>query len=93
MLRHYGITQKMVSIYKIFYVDVQCKVFWKNNLIDSIKSGVTLGRILSPFIFILVIGWLMEEITKQGIKGITWTHMSVLEEAKLTRPWSVRIAL
>ena len=53
-----------------------------NHLTDSfsIKSGIKQGCILSPFLFILTIDWLMTEITKDGNMGIRWMLTSILEE-------------
>ena len=46
----------------------------------NIKSGVKQGSILSPFLFVLVIDWLMTEITKDGNTCIRWTLTSILED-------------
>ena len=48
--------------------------------IFSVKSGVKQGCILSPFLFIIAIDWLITEITKDGNRGIRWALTSILEE-------------
>ena len=81
ILRHYGIPQKLVNVIKILYTGIQCQVTCNSHLTDSfsIKSGVKQGCIISPFLFILAIDWLMTEITKDGNRGIRCTLSSILE--------------
>ena len=86
ILRHYGIPQNMIYMSKILYTDVQCQVACNNHPTDSfsIKSGIKQGCILSPFLFVLAIDWLMTEITKHGNRDIRRTLTSILEDLDYT---------
>ena len=45
-----------------------------------ITSGVRQGCIISPFLFLIVIDWMMNEVTKEGRRGLQWDMMKNLED-------------
>ena len=46
----------------------------------SVTTGVKQGCILSPFLFILGIDWVLRQVTSGVRRGIRWTLTSVLED-------------
>ena len=46
----------------------------------SLTTGVKQGCILSPFLLILRIDWVLRKVTSGGRRGIRWTLTSVLED-------------
>lgn len=82
ILRHYGIPSKLVNVIKMLYSDFKSKVICNTALTDafSVTTGVKQGCILSPFLFILGIDWVLRQVTSGVRKGIRWTLTSVLED-------------
>ena len=83
IMRHYGIPGKLVTLVKELYEGSSCRVLHEGQLTDSfnIITGVKQGCILSPFLFILAIDWLMKETTSGGRNGIQWTQLEDLDFA------------
>ena len=75
ILRHYGIPQKLVKIVRILYNDFKSQVICNTELTApfNVTTGVKQGCILSPFLFLLSIDWIMKQVTSEGRKGIRWT--------------------
>ena len=46
----------------------------------DVKTGVKLGCLLSPFLFLLAIDWAMRETTEGGRNGIQWTMWEQLDD-------------
>ena len=82
ILRHYGIPSKLVNVIKMLYSDFKCQVICNTALTDdfSVTTGVKQGCILSPFLFILGMDWVLKQVTGSGTRGIRWTLTSVLED-------------
>ena len=82
ILRHYGIPSKRVNVIKMLYSDFKSKVICNTALTDafSVTTGVKQGCILSPFLFILGIDWVLRQVTRGVRRGIRWTLTSVLED-------------
>ncbi|XP_041379018.1 uncharacterized protein LOC121391452 [Gigantopelta aegis] len=45
----------------------------------NINTGVKQGCIVSPFLFIIGIDWIMKNVEHPGRKGIQWTFANMLE--------------
>ena len=82
LLQHYGIPNKLISLIRNSYEDMACRVIHARQLTDSfmVKTGVRQGCLLSPFLFLLAIDWIMKKTTKYRRSGIQWTPWSQLED-------------
>ena len=82
ILRHYGIPSKITNIIKMLYCNFSAQVICGNELTETfqVKTGVKQGCILSPFLFILGINWVMNKATMVGSHGLRWTLASTLED-------------
>ena len=81
-MRHYGIPSKIVELIKEMYDGTSCKVVHDGMLSENfkIKTGVRQGCLLSPFLFILVVDWLMKETVKGRRNGVQWTPFTQLDD-------------
>ncbi|VDP31613.1 unnamed protein product [Schistosoma margrebowiei] len=70
LLRHYGVPEKIVNIIRNSYDGLQCNVVHGGQLTDAfqIRTGVRQGCLLSPFLFLLVVDWIMKTSTSEGKK-------------------------
>ncbi|KAK7090431.1 hypothetical protein V1264_010229 [Littorina saxatilis] len=82
LLRHYGIPAKIANLIRNSYHGMSCRVIHGGQLTDrfQVRTGVRQGCLLSPFLFILVIDWLMKESTNNRRNGIQWTLWSQLDD-------------
>ena len=79
ILRHYGVPQKVTSIISLFYTDYFC-CMQNSSLSFVVNSGVRQGCVMSVFLFIMPIDWLMKTVTEQKQTSIRWSLFSVLED-------------
>ncbi|KAL9960175.1 hypothetical protein ACROYT_G033591 [Oculina patagonica] len=82
ILKHYGIPSKLVNVIKMLYDDCKSQVICNTVLTDTfnVTTGVTQGCILSPFLFVLGIDWIMKQVTSNRRGEIRWTLTSILED-------------
>ena len=82
LMRHYGIPEKFIAIIKNTYKGMSCKVLHEGTLTDKIKvkTGVRQGCLLSPFLFLLAVDWIMKESTEGRRNGIQWTLWKQLDD-------------
>ncbi|VDO94892.1 unnamed protein product [Schistosoma margrebowiei] len=82
LLRHYGVPEKIVNIIRNSYDGLQCKVVHGEQLTDAfqVRTGVRQGCLLSPFLFLLVVDWIMKTSTSEGKHGIQWTAQNQLND-------------
>ena len=82
LLRHYGVPEKITNIIRNSYEGMTCKVVHDRQLTDAfqVKTGVRQGCLLSPFLFLLAIDWVMKTSTAQTRNGIQWTLWTQLDD-------------
>ena len=82
LMANYGIPSKIISLVKNMYEGTSCRILHEESLTESfsIKSGVRQGCLLSPFLFLLVVDWIMNETTTGSRNRIQWTLIEHLED-------------
>ena len=72
----------MVNLIEKLYDGTSCRVLNDGELTDSfeIRTGVRQGCLLSPFLFILALDWIMKESTRGNRNGIQWTLWTQLDD-------------
>ena len=82
LLRHYGVPKKIISLIRCTYQDMSCKTAHAGQLSKTfeLKTGVRQGCLLSPFLFLLVIDWIMKTTTTGRNNGIQWTLWTQLDD-------------
>ena len=82
LLRNYGIPEKVTRLIKKSYEDMTCQVVHQGKLTRKfeVKTGVRQGCLLSPFLFLLAIDWVMKQTTEGARNGIQWTLWSQLDD-------------
>ncbi|VDP05730.1 unnamed protein product, partial [Schistosoma curassoni] len=76
-LRHYGVLEKIVNIIRNSYDGLNCEI------VHGGKTGVRQGCLLPPFLFLLVIDWIMKTSTSGEKHGIQWTAKMQLDDLGL----------
>ena len=79
IMRQYGIPSRLINIP---YTDRMCAVLDDGEVTEwfKVKTGVKQGCVMSGFLFLLVIDWVMRETTRNNNTGIRWQMMSKLED-------------
>ena len=82
LMAHYGIPPKYTNIIKNMYWDMQCNVLFQGCAQEKFKvlTGVKQGCLLSPFLFLLCIDWIMVQSTHNKKTGIQWSLTEHLED-------------
>ena len=85
LLRHYGIPEKYIILIQKTYEKCTCRVIHNGALSELIEmlTGVRQGCLLSPFLFLLVIDWIMWQTTEKHCDGIQWTLTAPLDLEEL----------
>ena len=81
-MRIYGIPGKMVRAIAAIYSGFECAVVEGNVTSDwfMIKSGVKQGCMMSGFLFLLRLDWVMRKATGDKRRGIRWNFATVPED-------------
>ena len=71
ILRHCGITQKLVHIIQSRYENLECRVIHNSQLTEpvAVNTGVEQGCILSLVLFSLTIDWIVKNATQGKRQG------------------------
>ena len=82
LLRHYGVPKKIISLIRCTFQDMSCKIAHAGQLSESfeVKTGIRQGCLLSLFLFLLVIDWIMKTTTTGRNNGIQWTLWTQLDD-------------
>ena len=93
LMRHYGIPEKITNIVRNSYEGMSCRVVHGKDLTASfqVRTGVRQGCLLSPFLFLLAMDWIMSTSTANWKNGIQWDSMETSWRLRLCR-WC-RVAL
>lgn len=79
ILRHYGIPAKFTNIISQFYNNVS-RGIQSSSLKLVVKSDVRQSCAMSAFLIIVIIDWLMKNVTKQQRTGIRWKLCTKFED-------------
>ena len=73
IMKYYGIPSKIISLVKMSYKNFSCAVEHEGKLSKwfPVMSGVRQGCVMSGFLFVLVIDWIMRKTTRRK-RGIQW---------------------
>lgn len=79
---HYGIPAKIINIIRSTYQGMRCQVLHEGCISEAFEvlTGVRQGCLLSPFLFLLCIDWVMKETTSNRRTGIQWSLTEQLED-------------
>ena len=82
ILRSYGIPSKMVRVIAGIYEGFECAVIDGSETSDwfKIESGVKQGCVMSGFLFLLALDWIMKRTTADKRREIRWNFTTVLED-------------
>ena len=82
LLRNCVIPEKIISLIRCTYQNMSCKVAHAGQLSDNfeVKTGVQQGCLLSPFLFLLVIDWIIKTTTAGRRNGLQWTPWKQLDD-------------
>ena len=82
IMKAYGIPAKIIRIIQLLYQESECAVLDNGQTSEWFKAetGVKQGCVMSGFLFLLAVDWIMCETTKQANTGIRWRFMDQLED-------------
>ena len=72
-MKYYGIPSKIINLVKMSYKNFRCAVEHEGKLSKwcPVMSGVRQGCVMSRFLFVLVIDWIMRKTTRRK-RGTQW---------------------
>ena len=82
IMKAYGIPAEIIRIVQLLYQESECAVLDSSQTSEwfKVETGVKQGCVMSGFLFLLAIDWIMCETTKQANTGIGWRFMYQLED-------------
>ena len=81
-MESYGIPCKIIHMVQMLYEDSECAVLDEGEESEwfKVKTGVKQGDVMSGFIFLIVVDWIMRNTTAGNKTGIRWNFTSKLED-------------
>ena len=75
-------SSKIISLVKNTYEGTNCRILHEGSLTESfrIESGVRQGCLLSLFLFLLAVDWIMKETTTGSRNEIQWSLVEQLKD-------------
>ena len=75
VLRHYGIPEAVVNAISVLYKNSKSAVMVDGGLSDpfDVTTGVLQGDVLTPFLFVVLVDYLLKKATSQFDSGVV-TH-------------------
>ena len=72
VLRHYGIPEAIVNAISVLYKNSKSAVMVDGNLSDpfDVTNGVLQGDVLAPFLFVVLVDYLLKKATSQLDPGV-----------------------
>ena len=82
LLRHYGIPEKITNLIKNMYENMSGRIIHEGQLTErfEIMTCLRQGCLLSPFLFLLAMDWIMRATTAGRKNGIQWSLTQQLED-------------
>ena len=82
LMHHYGFPPKFITIIQQLYEGATCQFIHEGKLTEpfNVQTGVRQGCLLSPTIFLVVVGWVMKQSTAGKRTGIQWAFMKQLAD-------------
>ncbi|XP_060064977.1 uncharacterized protein LOC132545315 [Ylistrum balloti] len=86
IMRKYRVSDKIVSIVRLFYEDFQCAVENQGETGEwfNIKTGVKQQCNMSGFIFLVIMDWVIRKAVGNGENGIRWSLTTKMEDLDFT---------
>jgi len=78
LLAYFGISEKIIKLIRLAFEPSTCQVVHNGSF--TITTRVRQGSLLSPFLFLIVIDWIMHKTTKDKKRGMQWSLMEQLED-------------
>ena len=74
IMKIYGIPDKIINIIRALYRNTRVAVIHDKNKTDwfDIKSGVKQRRVMSGFLLLPVVDWIMRRTTEDRPRGLQW---------------------
>ena len=81
-MESYGIPCKIIHMVQMLYKDSECAVLDEGEESEwfKVKTGVKQGDVMSGFIFLIVVDWILRNTTAGNKPGIRWNFTSKLED-------------
>ena len=82
IMKAYGVPDKLIRMVKIMYEDFECSVLDEGEQTRwfKITTGVKQGCVMSGFLFLIAVDWVMRRTTEGQRNDIRWNFTSTLED-------------